>query len=284
MSTLNMGTMKRAEKTMPKPENEPVSPLDRITRSRLCVALVQIGILAVFLVAWEILVRTKVLPRFWFSSPSAIFATIVKWARDGSLWRNLGATLQAMSIGYVIGCVSGVAAGFTLGMLPFLRKLLSPVLSALYALPKISLAPLFVIVFGIGLESKIALVSINVFFLLLYSTLDGVSDVDADLVETVRQMGATNVEIIRKLYIPATLLWVYSGMRLAVRYALSAAVLGEVIASNRGIGYLIEFNAGQFVTTGVFAAVVILMTFSIGLMEVLMRLESANKKRGGAGR
>jgi NitT/TauT family transport system permease protein len=265
-------------------DKAPTPLLERLTRSKVSVVSIQLGILAIFLVAWELLVRNGTLPRFWFSSPSAILATISGWVRDGSLWRNLSATLQAMSIGYVIGCVSGVAAGFILGLLPFVRKLLAPILAALYALPKISLAPLFVIVFGIGLESKIALVSINVFFLLLYSTLDGVSDMDNDLVEAVRQMGATNIEIIRKLYIPATLLWVYSGMRLAVRYALSAAVLGEVIASNRGIGYLIEFNAGQFIATGVFAAVILLMTFSIGLMKILMCLESANKKRSGQGR
>jgi NitT/TauT family transport system permease protein len=251
----------------------------RIARSRICSFAVQFSILAVLLGVWETSSRAGWLPAFWFSSPSAIGGVLLGWVHDGSLWTHLGATLLAMVIGYIIGCAVGISTGFALGMMPFVQKLVAPVLAALYALPKIALAPLFVITLGIGIESKIALVAITVFFLLLYSTLDGVKDVDKDLVQTLRQMGASHLEIITKLYMPATLRWVYSGMRLAVRYALTATVLGEVIASNRGVGYLIEANAGQFNATGVFAAVLVLMVFSILLMELLTRLEDSRKQR-----
>lgn len=255
----------------------------RIAASPAYCGAVQLSILIAFLTIWEICSRAGWLAAFWFSSPSAIAGMLLEWIRDGSLWTNLAATLVAMVIGYVIGCVLGVFTGFALGMMPVLQRLVAPILAALYALPKIALAPLFVMALGIGIESKVALVAITVFFLLLYSTLDGVKDVEKDLVQTLKQMGASHLEIITKLYMPATLRWVYSGMRLAVRYALTATVLGEVIASNRGVGYLIEANAGQFNATGVFSAVLVLMLFSILLMEALTRLEDSRKKRSSAG-
>jgi NitT/TauT family transport system permease protein len=157
----------------------------------------------------------------------------------------------------------------------------TPYLSGLYCLPKVALAPLFVIVLGIDLGSKIALVAITVFFLILYSTLDGIRDVDRDLVQSMRLMGATRSEVSAKVLIPGCLRWVFSGMRIAVRYAFTAAVLGEVIAANRGIGYLVEANAGQFNSTGVFAAVLVLVLCSLTLSEALTRWEATTTRRRG---
>jgi NitT/TauT family transport system permease protein len=162
--------------------------------------------------------------------------------------------------------------------MPFVQRVLTPYLSGLYALPKIALAPLFIILLGIDIESKIALVAITVFFLLLYSTLDGVRDVDRDLVQALTLMGANRREIARKVLAPATLPWVFTGMRIAVRYALTAAILGEVIGANRGIGYLIEASAGQYNATGVFAAVLVLVVCCVGLTELLTRAERSTDK------
>jgi hypothetical protein len=131
-----------------------------------------------------------------------------------------------------------------LGFMPNVYRIVEPYLAGLYCLPKIALAPLFVMLLGIDLASKVALVAITVFFLILYSTLDGVRDIDRDLVLSMRQMGATRRETSLKVLIPGALRWVFTGMRIAVRYAFTAAVLGEVIAANRGVGYLVEANAG----------------------------------------
>src|SRR5260370_28026720 len=136
----------------------------------------------------------------------------------------------------------------------------------------------FVIPFGIELESKIVLVISSVFFLLLYNTLDGVLDIDRDLVEALGLMGATRTEIVRKALIPGTLPWIFTGLRIAVRYALTAAILGELIASNQGIGYLIEFSAGQYNSTGVFAAVCVLVVCSVILTEILRRTEALTQR------
>ncbi len=233
-------------------------------------------IVGAFLLAWELASGT-LLPKFWFSSPSAVLGQLGTWIADGSLWRHLEGTLLAMGIGYVIGCAAGVAAGLTLGFLPFARRILMPYMAGLYALPKIALAPLFIILFGIDIESKVALVAITVFFMLLYNTIDGVNDVDADLGQALELMGASPREIGIKLLIPATLPWIFTGMRIAVRYALTAAILGEVIGANRGIGYLIEASAGQYKATGVFAAVLVLVVCCVTLTELLTRAEGSTR-------
>lgn len=234
--------------------------------------LIRLMILAGFLLFWEYASGTLI-SKFWVSAPSAIFAMLISWFSDGSIWPHLEATLIAMGAGYLIGTGLGVGCGLLLGFLPIVQRIIMPYVSGLYALPKIALAPLLVIILGIDIPSKIALVAITTMFLLLYSTLDGIRDVDRDLVQTLRLMGATRSEIIRKVLIPATLPWIFTGMRVAVRYAFTAAVLGELIAANQGVGYLIEANAGLYDATGVFAGVFIIVVLSVAMTELLTRAE-----------
>jgi NitT/TauT family transport system permease protein len=184
--------------------------------------------------------------------------------------------LTEMVLGYVAGAAFAIACGLCLGLLPRVERITAPVVTALYALPKIALTPLFVIAFGIGLESKIVLVASTVFFLILYNTLDGVRDIDRDLVEALEIMGATQREIVHKALVPATMPWIFTGLRVAVRYAFTAAILGELMASNEGIGYLIEASAGDYNTAGVYAAVFVLVVFSVLFTELLTRTEASS--------
>ena len=238
-------------------------------------------LIVVLIAAWEA-ASGRLISRYWLSSPSLVAGKLWSWIRDGSLWPHLQATLTEMVLGYVIGCVLGIGVGLLLGFLPRVHRVVLPYMSGLYCLPKVALAPLLVILLGIDLESKVALVSITVFFLILYSTLDGIADVDRDLALALRLMGATRREVSIKVLIPGCRRWVFTGMRIAVRYAFTAAVLGEVIAANRGIGYLVEAHAGQFNSTGVFAAVLVLVVCSVSISELLSRWEaSTNKDRTG---
>jgi NitT/TauT family transport system permease protein len=245
-----------------------------LAQSHAAIVLGRIALFAALLLFWE-WSSGRLFPKFWVSSPSAIAAVLGKWIADGSLWRHTMATLTEMSLGYVIGAASGILAGLCLGFLPRAERVAAPFIAALYALPKIALAPLFVILFGIGLESKIVLVAITVFFLVLYNTLDGIRDVDRDLPQAIELMGATRGEIARKVLLPGTLPWIFTGLRIAVRYAFTAAVLGELIAGNEGIGFLIEYAAGQYNSSGVYAAVFVLVVCSVTLSEVLTRTEAS---------
>jgi len=229
-------------------------------------------IIAAFLGFWQF-ASGRLISKFWVSSPTEIFGLLLSWIADGSLWPHLEATLTAMGVGYVIGCAGGVGIGLLFGFLPMLRRVVMPYVSGLYALPKIALAPLLVILLGVDIGSKVALVAVTTVFLLFYSTLDGIRDVDKDLVQTLRLMGATRSEVIRKVLVPATLPWIFTGMRVAVRYSFTAAVVGELIAANRGVGYLIEANAGLYNSTGVFAGVFVIVVLSVAMTEVLTRAE-----------
>jgi NitT/TauT family transport system permease protein len=235
-------------------------------------SLARLLLALMLLAAWQYQPSDKL--RFWMSGPLQIVGRLWTWLLDGSLWGNVGSTLLAMSLGYAIGTGIGVALGLLFGLMPRLHRVLSPYITALYAMPKIALAPLFVIVLGIGIESKVALVAITVFFLVLNSTLDGVRNVDRDLVRALSLMGATRSEVIRKVLIPATLPWIFTGMRIAVRYAFTNTLLAELIASNSGIGFMIEYYSGVFDATGTYAAILVLVIMSVGLTELLTTIEA----------
>jgi NitT/TauT family transport system permease protein len=243
---------------------------------RVAARLVVVGVL---LACWQF-APGKAL-RFWMSGPADIVARLCSWILDGSLWEHLGATLTAMTLGYGTGTAVGIALGLLFGFLPKLHRVLSPFIAALYAMPKIALAPLFIIVFGIGIESRVALVAITVFFLVLNSTLDGVRNVDRDLTQALSLMGATRSEVIRKVLIPAALPWIFTGMRISVRYAFTNTLLAELISANKGIGFLIEYYSGIFDATGTYAAILVLVIMSVGLTEMLSWVERATARRHG---
>jgi NitT/TauT family transport system permease protein len=219
-------------------------------------------LLALILLAWQGASGTLV-PKILVSDPLSVAAVLQRWAVDGSLWRHIGATLLTAALGYVVGGGGGILLGFALATLPRLLDALSPVLGALFCLPKIALLPLLVIFFGIDIASKVVLVSSVVVFLTLFSTIDGVRNVPDDLVGALRLMGATRREILRKVVVPAALPFVFTGLRISVSYALTTTVVGELLSSNRGIGYLIESSAARLNSAGVFAAVFVLVVISV---------------------
>lgn len=253
-------------------EQQQLSLGQRLVDSPVALLLIRLAIVAALFLVWEFVPARPAL-RLWLSSPSQIFQTLAGWIVEGSIWGHLGATLQAMLIGYLIGCGAGISLGFVFGLMPRTYLVVSPCISALYALPKVALVPLFILLLGIGIASKVALVALTVFFIVLNSTLDGVRDVDVDLTRVLALMGASRLEIVAKVLMPATLAWIFTGMRISVRYAFTGTLLAELIGSNRGLGYLIEYNSGIFNATGAYAAVFIIVIVSVALSEALVRLE-----------
>ena len=251
----------------------------RLAGDPLGLLAMRLGLVVLVLLAWEYVPVGRGV-RFWLSAPSAIFGTLWEWLGDGTLWWHVGATLQAMVLGYGLGCAVGISMGFLFGFLPRLHQVLAPYISALYALPKVALVPLFIVLLGIGIASKIALVSVTVFFIVLNSTLDGVRNIDRDLIRALALMGATRTETVRKVFLPGTMAWIFTGMRISVRYAFTGTLLAELIGSNRGLGYLIEFNSGTFNTAGAYAAVLVIVALSVAMTEGLTRLETLLPRAG----
>ena len=196
---------------------------------------------------------------FYVSRPSDIMERLWEWLGDGTVATNLYATMQATVGGFVIGSLVGIGVGFFLGRALMVARIVDPFIIAVYSLPKIALAPLFILWFGIGMTSKVVLASTIVFFLVFYSTYAGVRAVDRDLIDVVRLMGGTRRDILRRVVLPSSATWIFNGLKVSVPYALIGAVVGELTASDRGIGFILKRASGTFDTAGVFAALLILM-------------------------
>src|SRR5688572_3763170 len=227
----------------------------------------------VLLAAWEIAATTVTTP-FWISQPSRVFERLVSLSTSGLLFWHVWATLQAALLGLALGAVVGVALGLLLGAYPRVAAVVDPLLMGLNSLPRVALAPLFIIWFGIGLPSKVILAFSLVVFPVLINAYQGVRGVDRDLIDVLRTMQASAAQIARRVTIPSTLPWIFAGLRIGLGMSLIGAVVGELVGSNRGVGYYVESAAANFDTTGVFAGLVILMVLTIALSE-LMKLAEA---------
>jgi sulfonate transport system permease protein len=244
----------------------PASPSNRVWLYRtLLVAAVLIG--------WQAASGTLLDP-FWISSPTAVARTLLLWTADGQLEHHLFVTFKETFAGFVIGAVAGVLFALMIGTSDIAHRTVDPFVTAVYGVPKVALAPLFIMWFGIGLAPKIVLAAISVFFLVFFSTLRGVREVDRKMVDALRTMGANKLAVQRMVIFPAALPWLFTGLKLGLPYGFVGAVAAEMMASNEGIGYLTQNAAGQLDTAGVFAALLALMLVTTLLNEALGRLES----------
>jgi NitT/TauT family transport system permease protein len=232
--------------------------------------LVRVVLVAVFLTLWEI-AADRWIDITFISRPSDIVGRLGDWLADGTLWTNTWITVQEVVYGFLLGAVAGVLAGFVLASLSFAYRVLDPFMMALYAIPKVALAPLFIVWFGIGMHMKVLLAAATVFFLVFLNTAAGVREVDRGLTDAVRLMGGNRWHVIRKVVLPSSMTGVLTGLKVAVPYALIGAVIGELVASNKGLGYLINDAAAQFDTAGVFATLVVLSVIA-GVLNVVVNL------------
>jgi NitT/TauT family transport system permease protein len=235
-------------------------------------AFAQIGIAVAALAAWELISRLLKID-FWISSPSAVVMEFGNWAKSGQLGTDLRLTLTEAGLGFLIGGLVGGLMGFVLGWVRRLGDLFEPFILSIYTLPKIALAPLFVLWFGIGVLNKIMFSSMLVFFMVFFTTYQGTRQVDRDLVENARLLGAQRWDIWTKIAIPYSAVWVLTGIRIGLPYALIGAIVGEFVASEAGVGYRIKEATSFFNTAAVFAGLVVLMGISLSLLTVLRVIE-----------
>ncbi len=215
--------------------------------------LARLAILASILIVWE-LVSGRLIPAYLLSTPSRIATVFWSWVMDGRLFYHSAITAFEAFAGFLIGALFGMGFGILLGRSHNLAELLNPFIIAFYSIPKVALAPLFIIWFGIGVEMKVILTATIVFFLVFLNTFTGVRGVSPELVSILRLMGASERDVLRKVILPSAVVWVFTGLRLSVPYAMIGAIVGEMIAANRGLGYLLSHASGQFNTAGVFSA------------------------------
>lgn len=238
--------------------------------------------------SWQGLVSARILDPFFFSRPSDILGRAWSWIIDGSIWVHLGVTLTEAILAFVLGSLAGIAMGFLLGRSHLLAEIISPYIQVANALPRIVLAPIFLLWFGLGIWSKVALGLISVFFVVFFNTFQGVREVDPVLLNNARMLGATERQLMRHVILPSALVWIFSSLHISIGFAIIAAVVGEYLGSSRGIGYRIAQAEGVFDTTGVFAGMVVLAAVVLLVAAGVNRLErwllrwKPGRKSGGA--
>jgi NitT/TauT family transport system permease protein len=235
-------------------------------------AFIQFVMAAAALLLWELASHAFKL-EFWITSPSEVAKELVRWYLSGQLLTDLKLTLMAAGLGFVFGSIAGGIIGFLLGWVRRLGDLFEPFVLSLYSVPKIALAPLFVLWFGIGVTNKIMFAAMLVFFMVFFTTYQGTRQVDRDLVENARLMGAGRWDIWTKIAIPYAGIWVLTGIRIGLPYALIGAIVGEFVASEAGVGYRIKEATSFFSTASVFAGLVVLMGISLTLLTLLKLVE-----------
>ncbi|WP_305783073.1 ABC transporter permease [Symbioplanes lichenis] len=228
-------------------------------------------LLVAFLVAWQVL-SGRVLDPQYVSSPDGIVTRLGDWLADGTLATNTWITVQEIVLGFLLGAGAAALIAYVIAPLRIVWDVLDPLVMALYSIPKVALAPLFIVWFGIGTSMKVLLAAVTVFFLVFLNTAAGIHDVDPALVDAVRLMGGRRRDIALKVILPASLTGLLTGLRVAIPYALIGAVIGELVASNRGLGYLISDSSATFDTDGVFATLVVLSLVAAALNALVTLL------------
>jgi NitT/TauT family transport system permease protein len=206
----------------------------------------------VLIAVWQILSMT--LGVYWVGSPWGVLSRFVTGVLGGDLLTHASYTFVEAAVGFVLGAIPAILLPFLLRRLPMVTAILDPVMVGGYGAPKLALAPLFVLWFGIGIESKVALVAITVFFIVYFSALAGVRALDTKLVQMAQVMGASERNVARHIVFPGAVPYIFTGLRIAMPYSIGGAVIAELISANRGLGYLVQLGAMNFDTTGIFTA------------------------------
>ncbi|GAB7035204.1 ABC transporter permease [Streptomyces sp. NPDC021749] len=246
-------------------------------RRRLLVYGTRVLLLVGLLGLWEGLARAAVIDPFNFSMPSRIWDQMSQWALNGTpqgpLWEQIGYTLYEALLGWVIGVLAGVVLGIALGRVRFLADVLGPYIKVLNALPRIVLAPIFLIWFGLGPASKVASAVVLVFFPVFFNAFQGAREVDRNLVANSRILGASNRQVTLQVVIPSATSWIFTSLHVSFGFALIGAIVGEYIGATKGLGLLVSASQGTFNAAGVYAAMVILAVVALLAEGLLAFLE-----------
>jgi len=215
----------------------------------------QLTAFALLLAVWEAAGRADMLNPMYAPNPSRIGAALIELFSDGRIWPHLAATFTAALGGLVLGIAVGIVLGVVAALVRLIAELLEPVMTLLNAIPRVILAPLFVIWLGIGLASKVALSFILVAVLIFFTVFTGIRQVDRRLVERVITLGGNRWSLVRHVYLPSVAAWVLGNLKVAVGFAFTGACVGEFVAATQGLGYLLSFAQSTYNAALTFALI-----------------------------
>jgi NitT/TauT family transport system permease protein len=248
----------------------------RTRHSPVFVHLVRVLLIVVWLGSWEIAARTFMDP-FYYSMPSKIWDKLVIWFTDGtsqgSIWSNMAITMEEAVLGFLIGTIAGVVFGVLLGRSHFLADVLAPFIKGANAIPRIVLASLFVIWFGLGMSSKVATAFVLVFFAVFFNAFQGAREVDKVLVDNSRILGASKWDQMKTIILPSATSWILASMHVAFGFALIGAIVGEFTGADKGLGILIAHSQGNFDAAGIYAGMLVVTVLALVAEWLITQLE-----------
>lgn len=231
------------------------------------------AILIAILGSWELGSRSGIIDEFFFSSPSAIWSRLVEWTIEGTsegpLWLHLYVTMEEAMLGFAIGSVTGIIVGIALGRNQMLADIFSIYIKVFNSIPRVVLAPIFIMIFGLGIGSKVALAFIMVFFVVFANAFQGVREADRNLMANAQILGARGWQLTRAVVIPSAMSWIFASLHVSFGFAIIGAIVGEFVGSRHGIGLLINIAKGTFDSAGMYAAIVVIMVVALAA-EYLM--------------
>jgi NitT/TauT family transport system permease protein len=244
---------------------------------RIRVHLTQVAVLVVVIGGWQLAIGADPQKIILYGHPSGIVDQLVTWATEGTalgpLWVQVVTTVEEALIGFVIGTVLGIVSGIALGRIHFLAEVFGPFIKVLNSIPRIVLGSVFVLAFGLGIESKILLVIVLVFFGVFFNAFQGVREVDRNLIANAAILGASRWQVTRQVVLPSAFTWIIASLHVSFGFALIGAIVGEFLGGQQGLGQLIRSSQGTFNANGVWAGMVIIGVFALIAEYGIGRLE-----------
>ena len=233
------------------------------------------AILFAFLGLWEGAARLNWIDPFFYAMPSAVVGRLYDWTMEGTsegpLWYHLYVTMEESLIGFVTGSVAGILIGIALGRNRMAADVFSIYIKVINSIPRVVLAPIFIMILGLGLASKVALAFVMVFFVVFHNAFQGVREADRAMIANARILGASDWQVTRSVIVPSAMSWIFASLHVSFGFAIIGAIVGEFVGSRYGIGLLINIAKGSFDAAGMFAAIVLVMVVAL-LAEYLMTM------------
>jgi NitT/TauT family transport system permease protein len=274
-----MAAIKRPAKGAAKPKSRPVRrlPVQKDWPTSAIVAT-QVSILVAIIAFWEFAARTGLISAFFWSQPSAIWRTLTIFFTEGDAWVDISFTFRSTLIGFAIGTTLGSLLGLSFWWSRNYAAIVQPYIICFESIPKLSLAPLIVLLFGLGLTSKVAIATALTLVVSTLTTFAGVKALDPDGEKLFYSLGASRWQVFRKLVVPFCLPWVISVLRVNIGLALTGAIVGEFIASQHGLGRAILYAGQTYDIALVWVAVLVLSTLAVVMYATVSWLESILRK------
>jgi NitT/TauT family transport system permease protein len=249
----------------------------RKQRRRLAVWGARVLLAVVIIGGWQLFTEAKIVDKFFWGQPSGIVTQLRDWVNQGtqygSIWLQIWVTMKEALLGFLVGVAAGVVVGVTLGQNRFLADVVQPYIKVLNAIPRIVLGALFTVALGLGTSSKVLLAGVLVFFVVFFNAFQGVREVDRNLINNARVLGASRMQVTRHVVLPSAVTWIIASLHVAFGFAIIGAIVGEYMGAQKGLGLVIATSQNNFNPNGVFAAMFIIAIVALTAEGIIGWLE-----------